>query len=213
MTPTQPRSLRLLPGDLPLKNRLLASLPDELYAAIATDIRLVEVKLGEHLITHGVPVSDVFFPNGGVYSCTNQMNDGSLVEVATVGIEGMMGVSVFWGDMMGVGTSIQQVPNGPLPTMTVQRFIEYASPPGPFRDAVSRYAQAHLLTVMQCAACNALHHLNQRCCRWSGRPSRPDFAESCRRPVSCGPAASLPDLRPGPCSDGPDLDPDSDLWP
>jgi CRP-like cAMP-binding protein len=113
-----------------------------------------------------VAVADVYFPNGGVYSVTNQMKDGSLVEVATVGTEGMVGVAVFLGDLMGSGTSLMQVPNGPLPALPVRRFIELASPAGPFHDVVARYAQANLLQIMQCTACNALHSIEQRCCKW-----------------------------------------------
>lgn len=157
---------RLLPDGSPLKNRLLAALSDDLYARVAKDLRVMTVTVGEPLIQHGIPVADVYFPNGGVYSVTNQMRDGSLVEVATVGTEGMIGVTVFLGDQVGSGTSLQQVPDGPLPAMPTRRFIEYASPTGPFRDVVARYAQAHLLQIMQCTACNALHNIEQRCSRW-----------------------------------------------
>lgn len=127
---------------------------------------MTKVVLGEGLIEHGAPVKDVFFPNGGVYSVTNQMRDGELVEVATVGTEGMLGISTFLGDLLGTGRSLQQVPNGSLPTMAVRRFIEHTATAGPFRDIVGRYAQAYLLQIMQCTACNALHNIEQRCCRW-----------------------------------------------
>lgn len=157
---------RLLPDGSPLKNRLLAALPEDLYARVAKDLRMIKVVVGEPLMQHGVLVADVHFPNGGVYSVTNQMKDGSLVEVATVGTEGMIGVAVFLGDLMGSGTSLQQVPNGLLPTLPVRRFIEHASTAGPFRDVMGRYAQANLLQIMQCTACNALHNIEQRCCRW-----------------------------------------------
>lgn len=161
---------RLLPDGTALKNRLLAALPDELYARVAKDLRMIKVGVGEPLIQHGIPVADVYFPNGGVYSITNQMKDGSLVEVATVGTEGMIGVAVFLGDLVGSGTSLLQVPmeppNGHLPALAVRRFVEHAAPAGPFRDAIARYSQANLLQIMQCTACNALHTIEQRCCRW-----------------------------------------------
>ena len=157
---------RLLPDGTPLKNRLLAALPEDLYARVAKDLRMVKVTVGEPLMQLGVPVTDVYFPNGGVYSVTNQMKDGSLVEVATVGTEGMLGVTVFLGDLVGSGTSLQQVPNGLLPTLAVRHFIELVSPAGPFRDVIARYAQANVLQIMQCTACNALHSIEQRCCRW-----------------------------------------------
>ena len=53
---------------------------------------------GRTLQEHGAPVTDVYFPNRGVFPITNEMRDGALVEVATVGIEGMLGIGVFLGD-------------------------------------------------------------------------------------------------------------------
>ena len=60
----------------------------------------------------------------------------------------------------------QQVPDGPFPSMTVGRFIKESATPGPFHDVLALYAQATLLQVMQGTACNALHGVKQRCCRW-----------------------------------------------
>jgi CRP-like cAMP-binding protein len=159
-------SVPLLPDGSPLKNRLLGALPAALYADVVKDVRMMKVILGQGLIEHGVTVKDVYFPNGGVYSVTNQMKDGELVEVATVGTEGMLGIGVFFGDPTGTGRSLQQVPNGLLPAMPVRRFLHHTSAAGPFRDIVGRYAQANLLQVMQCTACNALHNIEQRLCRW-----------------------------------------------
>ena len=166
MRVTRGSATRLLPDGTPLKNRLLVNLPGECYDPIAKDLRMIDVVVGKTLQEHGAPVRDVFFPNGGVYSVTNLMDDGELVEVATVGTEGMLGVSVFLGDMMGTGRTLQQVPNGRLPAMPVARFLKHIAAPGPFRDGVARFAQANLLQIMQCTACNALHRLEQRCARW-----------------------------------------------
>lgn len=156
---------RLLPDGTLLENRLLRALPDDLYARVTKDLRMTKVIVGQPLLQHGQPIDNVFFPNGGVYSITNQMNDGALVEVATVGFEGMMGVSVFLGDMLGSGTLLQQVPNGPLPTLSTRQFCAYIGV-APFRDIIARYTQALLLQTMQSTACNAVHNIEQRCCRW-----------------------------------------------
>jgi CRP-like cAMP-binding protein len=121
---------------------------------------------GRALQEHGAPVTDVYFPNGGVFSVTNEMRDGALVEVATVGIEGMLGIGVFLGDRSGAGRTFQQVPDGPFPSMTVRRFVKESATPGPFREVLALYAQANLLQIMQGTACNALHDVKQRCCRW-----------------------------------------------
>ena len=60
----------------------------------------------------------------------------------------------------------QQVPDGPFPSMSVRRFVKESATPGPFHDVLALYAQANLLQIMQGTACNALHVVKQRCCRW-----------------------------------------------
>ena len=159
-------SARLLPDGTPLHNRLLAALPAADYARIQRHLHMNAGEIGRTLQEHGTPVTEVYFPNGGVFSVTNEMRDGALVEVATVGIEGMLGIGVFLGDRSGAGRIFQQVPDGPFPSMTVSRFIKESATPGPFREVLALYAQANLLQMMQGTACNALHGVKQRCCRW-----------------------------------------------
>lgn len=160
------RTTRLLPDGTPLHNQLLAALPAHNYRRLTSHLRMTKVKSGETLQQHGARISRVYFPNGGVFSVTNQMRDGELVEVATVGREGMLGIGVFLGDRLGVGRTFQQVDDGAVPWLGVAHFLEETRRPGPFRDAIGLYAQANLLQVMQCTACNALHDVTQRCCRW-----------------------------------------------
>ena len=160
------RTTRLLPDGTPLHNRLLAALPAHNYRRLTAHLRMTKVKSGETLQQHGARITRVYFPNGGVFSITNQMGDGTLVEVATVGQEGMLGVGVFLGDPLGAGRTFQQVADGAIPCLDVTHFLEETRRPGPFRDAVRLYVQANLLQVMQCTACNALHDVTQRCCRW-----------------------------------------------
>ena len=159
-------STRLLPDGTPLHNRLLAALPVADYARIQKYLHMNTGVTGRTLQEHGAPVTEVYFPNGGVFSVTNEMRDGTLIEVATVGIEGMLGIGVFLGDRSGAGRTFQQVPDGPFPSMTVGRFVKESATAGPFRDVVALYAQANLLQIMQGTACNALHDVKQRCCRW-----------------------------------------------
>jgi CRP-like cAMP-binding protein len=160
------RTTRLLPDGTPLHNHLLAALPALNYRRLTAHLRMTKVKSGETLQHHGARITRVYFPNGGVFSITNHMRDGTLVEVATVGREGMLGVGVFLGDPLGAGRTFQQVADGAVPYLGVTHFLEETTRAGPFRDAVHLYVQANLLQVMQCTACNALHDVTQRCCRW-----------------------------------------------
>jgi CRP-like cAMP-binding protein len=159
-------SVRHFPDGTELHNRLLRALPPEDWTKIVRDLRMTQVVTGKTLQEPGSPAADVYFPNGGVYSVTNEMRDGALVEVATVGREGMLGVGVFLGDVETTGRTLQQVSNGHLPTMAVARFSEETARACAFRNIMGRYAQANLLQIMQCTACNALHNVEQRCCRW-----------------------------------------------
>ena len=160
------RSRRRLPDGTRLHNRLLAALPRTAYERLVPHLHMTTVVTGNTLQGHRARIKDVYFPNGGVYSVTNEMRDGGLVEVATVGREGMLGIGVFFGDRSGIGRTFQQVPNGTLPSMTAAQFVRETAAAGPFREVVSLYAQANLLQIMQCTACNALHNVTQRSARW-----------------------------------------------
>jgi CRP-like cAMP-binding protein len=158
---------RVLSDGTLVQNHLLLALPLTDYERVARLLRTEQIQQGQRLHEAGAPISTVYFPNGGVYSVTAAMRDGTLVEVATVGREGMLGVSVFLGDPQGAGETLMQVPNGPVIAMTVDAFLaETGRAGGVLRDIAARYAQAFLLQSMQSTACNALHQVQQRCCRW-----------------------------------------------
>lgn len=161
-----PASTRVLPDGTRLQNRLLAALPAIDYNRIAQHLRLQSMVVGDSLHEHGRRIDDVYFPNGGVFSITTRMRDGALVEVATVGREGMLGLGVFLGDRSGTGRTFQQVADGPVAALAVAPFIREAATSGALREMMTLYAQATLLQTMQCTACNALHDVRQRCCRW-----------------------------------------------
>jgi CRP-like cAMP-binding protein len=168
MVHPSPLSVRLLLDGTPVHNHLLLGLPDADYGRIALTLRAQRIRHGETLQEFGTPISTVYFPNGGVYSITTSMKDGRFVEVATVGREGILGVNVFLGDPLGAGQTLLQVTEGDrsVLAMQVEAFLEESAQPGPFRDMVATYAQAVFLQSMQCSACNALHEVQQRCCRW-----------------------------------------------
>ena len=179
MRPNLVGSTRLLPDGTVLQNRILAALPAREYARIRKHLHMNVTVTGRTLQAHGTPVTEVYFPNGGVFSVTTEMRDGALVEVATVGREGMLGIGVFLGDRSGAGRTFQQVPDGPFASMTVDRFAREIAAGGALRDIVALYAQANLLQIMQGTACNALHSVTQRCCRWllqtQDRVGAPEF--------------------------------------
>lgn len=97
------------------------------------------------------------------------MKNGAAVEVATVGDEGMLGMSAFWGGEEMPGESMLQVPAADgtsAERMTVEAFRAEPARHGALHAAVSRYSQGAVALMMQSTACIALHHVNDRCCRW-----------------------------------------------
>jgi CRP-like cAMP-binding protein len=164
-----PPAVRPPPPDGRPKNRLLAGLPDEDFRRILPHLHTVSLTAKQVLLKRGVPSRYVFFPNGGVCSVTSMMKNGAAVEVATVGDEGMLGMSAFWGGEVMPGESMLQVPDTRGTTaerMTVEAFRNETDRHGALHAAISRYAQGALGLMMQSTACVALHHMNERCCRW-----------------------------------------------
>jgi CRP-like cAMP-binding protein len=159
-------STRVLPDGTPLRNRLLSALPEADYERIATHLRVHATVTGDRLHERGRLIRNVYFPNDGVFSITNQMRDGALVEVATVGREGMLGIGVFLGDRQGTGPTFQQVADGVVAALPVAAFVKETTLSPTFHHLLEHYAQIILLQTMQCTACNALHDVTQRCCRW-----------------------------------------------
>jgi CRP-like cAMP-binding protein len=86
--------------------------------------------------------------------------------VATVGNEGMIGMSAFFGGNAMPGESMVQVPDTDAERMDVNAFGRELSRRSALHDAINRYSQGTMALMMQSIACMALHHVNERCCRW-----------------------------------------------
>ena len=139
-------STRVLPDGTPLRNRLLAALPADVYKRVATHLRLQQMMIGGAIHEDGRRIDHVYFPNGGVFSVTNQMRDGTLVEVATVGREGMLGVGVFLGDRAGTGRTFQQVADGPVVALAVAIFLRETATRGTISRADGALRAGELVT-------------------------------------------------------------------
>jgi CRP-like cAMP-binding protein len=148
------------------KNRLLAALPAEDFQRILPDLTTVPMAVRQVFQKRGEPTRYVFFPNGGVCSVTSTMKNGAAVEVATVGDEGMLGISALWGDSVMPGECLCQVPDTSAERMSVEAFRRETDRRGALHESVGRYSQGALALIMQSTACIALHHVQERCARW-----------------------------------------------
>jgi CRP-like cAMP-binding protein len=108
----------------------------------------------------------VYFPNGGVCSVTTVMADGSMVEIATVGDEGFVGINAFFGGNMVGGETMVQVPDTSAEALSVEAFRAEIARRGPLFECAQRYSQGLLTLMMHSTACMALHTVEERCCRW-----------------------------------------------
>jgi CheY-like chemotaxis protein len=89
-----------------------------------------------------------------------------MVEIATVGDEGLIGISVLFGGGIWSGDTMMQVPDTSAEVLSVDVFSAELARHGPFFDCVQRYAQGLLTLMMQSTGCLALHSVQERCCRW-----------------------------------------------
>jgi CRP-like cAMP-binding protein len=147
-------------------NKLLASLPLEDYERIAPGLRTVPVKLRQVLQRQDEPIEDVYFPGGGAFSLVKTLQDGKVAEVATVGAEGAVGASVFFGQRIADCEALVQVTGPGAQVMTAELFKTEMERRGAFYNRVVRYNQALMSQIMQTTVCNGLHSAEQRCCRW-----------------------------------------------
>jgi CRP-like cAMP-binding protein len=154
------------PRDGRPRNRLLAGLPLDEFRRILPRLTTVPLNARTVLLKRGEPIRYVYFPNGGVCSVTTMMKNGMAVEVATVGNEGVLGVSSLFSRNGLPGDCMVQVPNGSAERMTVEAFCREMDLHGALHKAVNRYSHGFLTLMMQSTACMALHHVNERCCRW-----------------------------------------------
>jgi CRP-like cAMP-binding protein len=157
--------LKTKPPAAPHGNRLLARLPPEEYQRLLPHLQLVPLELKHVLYEARSPIDYAYFPNRGVVSAMTVMEDGRAIEVATVGDEGMVGLPLLVGAKTTTNRVIVQVPGEAL-RMGADVLRAEASRDSPLRRSLVLFHSAFLSQVSQAVACNGLHSVHQRCCRW-----------------------------------------------
>ena len=147
-------------------NTLLSSLPPDEFQRVSTNLTWRPLKVRQVIHKNGEPISEIFFPSRSVCSVTHAMEDGAIVEVATVGREGLVGVGAVLGNSVASGDTFVQVAGDPAAVMGIDAFKREMDRKGPLFEAVTRYSQAFVALLMQSVACNGLHSAEERCCRW-----------------------------------------------
>ena len=147
-------------------NRLLAALPSPDYTRILPSLSIVPLKLKNILHKPGEPIRDVYFPGGGFCSMLTVLEDGGMVEIATIGREGMIGVSAVLDGSPVTSMAMVQAETETCYRMASDDFRREVGRRGAFYELLTHYAQALFGFVAQSTACNAVHSVEQRLARW-----------------------------------------------
>jgi CRP-like cAMP-binding protein len=146
-------------------NRFLASLPRDAFSLLAPHLRAVTLERGVILHDVGAEIEHVYFPNSGMVSLVAVMQSGATVETATVGRAGVIGFTAGMGAHHAFGRAIVQLPGAAMRLARAQ-FRSAACESTAIRDLVLRYNEILIMQIQQAVACNALHTLEARLCRW-----------------------------------------------
>jgi len=149
----------------PRQSHLLAALPVDEYARLLPDLEWVPMPLGHVLYEPGVQMRHVYFPTTAIVSLLYVMEDGASAEIAVVGNEGVVGVSLFMGGESTTSRAVVQS-DGHAYRLKAQLLKEEFFRAGPMQRLLLRYTQALLTQMAQTAVCNRHHSLDQQFCRW-----------------------------------------------
>lgn len=154
----------MVPHD-PRQNHLLAALPADEYARIRPSLELVPMPLADVLYEPGVQMRHVYFPTTAIVSLLYVMENGASAEIAVVGNEGVVGVSLFMGGESTTSRAVVQS-EGHAYRLKAQLLKDEFFRAGPMQRLLLRYTQALLTQMAQTAVCNRHHSLDQQFCRW-----------------------------------------------
>jgi CRP-like cAMP-binding protein len=165
LTPyTPPNSVKTLSLD-PKENHLLAALPDAEWQRWLPQLEPVEMPLGQVLYEAGGTLSHVYFPTTAIVSLLYVMENGASAEIAVVGNEGIVGISLFMGGDSTSSRAVVQSAGLGL-RLKAQIMKEDFNRAGPVLHLLLRYTQALITQMAQTAVCNRHHSLDQQLCRW-----------------------------------------------
>ena len=149
----------------PKKNHLLESLPAAEWKRWEPVLELVDLPLGMVLYESGSALSHVYFPTTAIVSLLYVMENGASAEIAVVGNEGIVGVSLFMGGETTPSRAVVQS-GGKGYRLSAERMKKEFNLAGPVLHLLLRYTQALLTQMAQTAVCNRHHSLDQQLCRW-----------------------------------------------
>jgi CRP-like cAMP-binding protein len=149
----------------PRQNRLLAALPDAEWARWLPQLEAVDLPLGKVLYESGSKLTHVYFPTSSIISLLYVMEDGASAEIAVVGDEGIVGISLFMGGESTPSRAVVQSAGKGF-RLNASLMLQEFNRAGPVLHLLLRYTQALITQMSQTAVCNRHHSLDQQLCRW-----------------------------------------------
>jgi CRP-like cAMP-binding protein len=143
---------------------LLASLPEQEWQRWLPHLEHVEMPLGQVLYESGSALSHVYFPTTSIVSLLYVMESGASAEIAVVGNEGIVGISLFMGGETTPSRAVVQ--SAGQGYRLTSRMIKEEFNHAPVLHLLLRYTQALITQMSQTAVCNRHHSLDQQLCRW-----------------------------------------------
>lgn len=165
MTPTLLPSPAVAPVHTTRKNLLLATLSDDQLARWLPHLEFIELPLGKVLYEAGGIEKYVYFPTSGIVSLIYVMKNGDAAEIAVVGHEGMIGISLFMGGNSTPSRAVVQS-GGWCYRLRAKVMKDEFDRFGPVAHLLLRYTQALITQMAQTAVCNRHHSLDEQLCRW-----------------------------------------------
>jgi len=149
----------------PIQNHLLAALPNEERKRWLPELEFVDMPLGTVMYEAGGTLSHVYFPTTAIVSLLYVMANGASAEIAVVGNEGLVGISVFMGGESTPSRAVVQSAGSGY-RLSAQHMKNEFNRAGPVLHLLLRYTQALITQMSQTAVCNRHHSLDQQLCRW-----------------------------------------------
>ena len=147
------------------QNLLLRHLKGSDAQSVVNSGKLERLGLRQKIYDANVPIDQVYFPLTCVLSVVAEMQDGGVIEVGTIGYEGVSAIPLVLGSTTSQNHSYCQVP-GTAVVISPALFRRMAKENPKFRPVLDRYLQAYINLLGQLAACNRLHSVYERCARW-----------------------------------------------
>jgi CRP-like cAMP-binding protein len=149
----------------PVRNSILNALPPEEFGLLSPHLSHISLEKGRLLYDPGDTIDTVYFPNNCVISLMTLMDDGSAIESATIGREGALGLGVATGPRQSLSRTVIQVA-GRAQRLPAAALKDAYGRSEALRVLIDRHADALYGHAIQSVACNALHTVEARFCRW-----------------------------------------------